>query len=280
MKIDAHQHFWKYNPAEYSWIDESMSVIRKNFLPENLKYIMTDTGIDGTVAVQARQILHETEWLLKLAEENSFIRGVVGWLPLIESGIEKDLEHFSSFSKLKAVRHVVQDESDAFLLRPDFNRGIKLLKKYKIAYDILIFEKQIPTTIEFVDMHPEQIFILDHAAKPLIKSNVIEPWRKNIKSLAKRRNVYCKISGMATEADLQNWTTNQLKPYFETILECFTPGRLMFSSDWPVCLQSCSYKMWHETVKNWINDLSKSEKSRIMGGTAIEAYNLNLQEIK
>ena len=280
MKIDAHQHFWKYNPAEYSWIDESMSVIRKNFLPENLKYIMTDTGIDGTVAVQARQTLHETEWLLKLAEENSFIRGVVGWLPLIESGIEKDLEHFSSFSKLKAVRHVVQDESDAFLLRPDFNRGIKLLKKYKIAYDILIFEKQIPATIEFVDMHPEQIFILDHAAKPLIKSNVIEPWRKNIKSLAKRRNVYCKISGMATEADLQNWTTNQLKPYFETILECFTPGRLMFSSDWPVCLQSCSYKMWNETVKNWINDLSKSEKSRIMGGTAIEAYNLNLQEIK
>jgi L-fuconolactonase len=199
MKIDAHQHFWKYNPVEYSWIDENMSVIRRDFLPENLKDTITGIGIDGTIAVQARQSLHETEWLLKLAEENSFIKGVVGWLPLMENNVGKDLEQFSSFSKLKALRHVVQEEKDGFLLSSDFNRGVKLLKKYRMAYDILIFAKQIPEAIKFVDMHPEQIFVLDHVAKPAIKAGIVEPWRKDIKRLAERRNVYCKISGMGTD---------------------------------------------------------------------------------
>ena len=273
MVIDAHHHFWKYNTKEFGWIDDDMSVIRRDYLPDDLKQTISGAGVDGVISVQARQSVKETEWLLKLAGENDFILGVTGWLPLSDEGAESHLEKYSDFEKLKAVRHVIQDEEDDyFILRKDFNRGISLLKKYDLIYEILIFEKHLPQTIDFVDRHPGQLFVLDHIAKPLIKDNLIYPWKKNIAELAKRPNVYCKVSGMVTEADLKAWTSQQLKPYFDVVLEAFGPQRLMFGSDWPVCLVAGEYNTWLNTVRGFILELSEDEKKMILGDTAQKVY--------
>jgi len=232
MKIDSHHHFWKYNVKEYGWIDDDMKVIRRDFLPADLEEEIRGSGIDGVVSVQARQTIAETEWLLGFSESHDFIKGVVGWVPLLSTDVRKYLSTFSAFSKLKSVRHVVQGEpDDDFILRKDFNEGIKALKEFGLAYDILILEKHLTQTIKFVDMHPDQIFILDHIAKPRIKENILEPWRKNIMALAERQSVYCKISGMVTEADYRTWTEEQLRPYFDTVLDAFGAKRLMFGSD-------------------------------------------------
>src|SRR5262245_27534270 len=210
MRIDAHQHFWCYSQVEYGWINDSMSTIRRNFLPADLKREIAGVGIDGVVAVQARQSLDETHWLLELAAENSFIKAVVGWVPLIDPSVKELLGDLVHAKSLKAVRHVVHDEpDDQFLLRDDFNRGIDALGDFWLTYDILIFERHLPQTIEFVDRHPYQRFVLDHLAKPRVRDNVLEPWASNIRKLAERENVYCKISGLVTEADCQNWTEEQ-----------------------------------------------------------------------
>jgi len=275
MKIDSHHHFWKYSVNEYGWIDDDMKSIRKDFLPEDLEREIRGAGIDAVVSVQARQTVSETEWLLGFSEEHAFIKGLVGWVPLSSPNVKQHLSRFSSFPKLKSVRHVVQGESDDdFILGNDFNRGIKVLKEFGLAYDILILEKHLPQTIRFVDMHPDQVFILDHIAKPRIKENIIEPWRKNIRSLAQRRNVYCKVSGMVTEADYGKWTEEQLRPYFETVLEAFGPERLMFGSDWPVCTVACEYRRWGAIVHKFISGLSVSEQDAIFGGNAVKAYDL------
>lgn len=273
-KIDSHQHFWKYNPEEYSWIDESMDMLRKDFLPEKLKKTIEDTDISGTIAVQARQSIEETKWLLGLAEENDFIKGVVGFLPLTEEKVEKEMAQMSSISKLKGLRHVVQDEAPGFLSGEDFNRGVSLMKKYNLVYDILIYARQLPEAIEFADRHPLQKFVVDHIAKPEIKTGNISVWRKDMKLLSERENVFCKISGMVTEADWKRWRESDLKPYFETVLECFGAKRLMFGSDWPACLAASPYRKWLDTVKSFIKDLSEDEKSSIMGMTAKKIYNL------
>jgi L-fuconolactonase len=276
MKIDAHQHFWKYNPVEYDWIDDSMAVIRRDFQPADLRREISEAGVDGVVSVQARQIVEETEWLLRLANENDFIRGVVGWVPLRDPNVGKVLKKLAVNPKLHGVRHVVQAEpDDHFILGSDFNRGIKLLSQLGLAYDILIYERQLPPTIEFVDRHPDQVFVLDHIAKPRIRDNLLEPWRKNIRELARRENVYCKISGMVTEADYKQWTEEQLKPYVETVLEAFGPRRLMFGSDWPACLVACSYTRWHEIVTRFASRLSTNDRAWIFGKTAIKAYGLD-----
>ena len=275
MVIDSHHHYWHYDPVEYDWIDDSMKVIRKDFLPKDLSRTIQEAGIDGVVTVQARQTIEETEWLISLANQNMFMKGVVGWLPLIESSIEAYLERFSSDKKLKGVRHVIQGEPDPdFIIRPDFNRGISLLNKYSFVYDILIVERQLPNTIRFVDNHPNQVFVLDHIAKPLIGQNQISPWREHIKELARRENVNCKISGMVTEADFNKWTAEQLQPYFEVILEAFGPERLLFGSDWPVCLVATNYKNWADLVKKNILSCSKEEQGKIMGDNAIRIYRL------
>jgi L-fuconolactonase len=275
MKIDAHQHFWRYNPVEYDWIDDTMTVIRRDFLPADLQREINQADVDGVVSVQARQILEETEWLLRAAAENDFIRGVVGWVPLRDAGVGKILEKFVVHPKLRGVRHVVQSEpDDHFILRRDFSRGIKLLRQFGLAYDILVYERQLPPTIEFVDRHPDQVFVLDHVAKPRIGDNLLEPWRENIRELARRENVYCKISGMVTEADYKQWTEDQLKPYLEIVLEAFGPRRLMFGSDWPVCLVACSYVRWHEIVSRFTSQLSENDRAWIFGKTAIKAYGL------
>jgi L-fuconolactonase len=275
MKIDAHQHFWKYNPVEYDWIDDAMALIRHDFLPAHLQQEISKAGVDGVVSVQARQIVEETEWLLQLAAENDFIGGVVGWVPLRDPNVGEILKRFAVHPKLRGVRHVLQGEpDDRFMLRGDFNRGIKLLKQFGLAYDILVHERHLPPTIEFVDRHPDQVFVLDHIAKPRIRDNLVEPWRKNIRELARRENVYCKISGMVTEANYKGWTEDQLKPYAETVLEAFGPERLMFGSDWPVCLVACSYPRWHEIVSSFTSQLSGNDRAWIFGKTAIKAYGL------
>ena len=275
MVIDSHHHFWKYNQHDFGWINDEMSVIRRDFLPEDLKQTISAAGVDGVISVQARQLLKETDWLLRLARENDFILGVTGWLPLSDDDAEEHLEKYAAKEKLKAVRHVVQDEEDDyFILRKDFNRGISLLKNYGLIYEILIFEKHLPQTIDFVDRHQDQVFVLDHIAKPLIKDNIIYPWKKNIKELAKRPNVFCKLSGMVTEADFKTWTPGQLSPYFNVVLEAFGPERLMFGSDWPVCLVAAGYGEWLQTVKGFISGLSENEQKMILGGTAQRVYGL------
>ncbi len=275
MKIDSHHHYWKYNPVEYGWIDDSMKVIRTDFLPEKLETTIAEAGIDGVISVHARQSVEETDWLISMAHQNNFMKGVVGWLPLIQDDIETYLEKYSGEKILKGLRHVVQGEPDPeFILRNDFNRGISLLKKYSLVYDILIFERQLPNTIKFVDQHPDQHFVLDHIAKPLIRRNELSPWKENIQELAKRENVSCKISGMVTEADFTNWTPEQLQPYFDVVLEAFGSDHLLFGSDWPVCLVATSYKNWADLVIKTISTLSETEQAKIMGENAVRIYDL------
>ncbi len=275
MIIDSHHHYWQYNPVEYDWIDDSMKVIRTDFLPEKLEPTIREAGIDGVISVHARQSVEETDWLIGMAHQNKFMKGVVGWLPLIQDNIETYLIKYSGEKVLKGVRHVVQGEPDPeFILRSDFNHGVSMLKKYSLVYDILIVERQLPNTIQFVDQHPDQVFVLDHIAKPLIRQNELSPWRENIQELAKRENVSCKISGMVTEADFTSWTPKQLLPYFEVVLEAFGPDRLLFGSDWPVCLVATSYKNWADLVRKNISIFSETEQAKIMGENAVRIYKL------
>jgi L-fuconolactonase len=275
MAIDAHHHFWRYTPHEYGWISDGMSVLRRDYLPDDLRREAAAVGVDGVISVQARQTLEETDWLLGLAEKDDLIRGVVGWVPLVSPTVGDDLSRFASRPKLKAVRHVLQDEpDDSYMLRDDFNRGIALLKGFGLRYDILIFERQLPPAIKLVDRHPGQNFILDHVAKPRIRDKQLSPWRENLRELARRPNVYCKVSGMVTEADHRNWTPQQLRPYFDAALEAFGSRRLMFGSDWPVCLLACGYRRWLQIVKDFASTLTPDEQDRLFERTAIEAYGL------
>ncbi len=276
MTIDAHHHLWKYSATEYGWIAPDQQVIRRDFLPEDLEPLMHHFGIEGTVAVQARGTLEETTWLLGLADKHPLIRGVVGWVPLTEgAGVKRSLERFAGNRKLRGVRHVVQDEADPrFILRKDFNEGVAALRETGLRYDILIFERHLPAAIEFVDRHPNQTFILDHVAKPRIKDKILAPWDRSMRELAKRQNVYCKLSGMITEADPKHWTPAGLQPYIDVVLAAFGPLRIMYGSDWPVMLLAGDYARWYGTVTNAIAKLSKAEQDRIMGGTAAEAYGI------
>ena len=275
MTIDSHHHFWQYSPREYGWIDSEKTLLRRDFLPRDLKPELDAAGIEGAVSVQARQTVEETETLLGYASKNGFIRGVVGWVPLADPAVSDNLARLAANPKLKAVRHVVQDEpDDEFLLRSDFNRGIELLQKFDLVYDILVYERHLPYTIQFVDRHQEQIFVLDHIGKPRIRDRSFTAWRKAIAKIAERPHVTCKVSGMITEAELSNWTEEQLQPYFETVLESFGPKRLMFGSDWPVCLLACSYGRWVRIVSKFVSRLSGAEQTQIFGQTAADIYKL------
>ncbi|MGC2661122.1 MAG: amidohydrolase family protein [Bryobacteraceae bacterium] len=277
MKIDAHHHFWHYNAVEYGWIDDAKSSIRRDFLPPDLEAAMEQAGIDGAISVQARQTVAETQWLLACADRCDSIRGVVGWAPLIDPDAGEILAQMAQNQKLRSIRQVLHDEADPlYMLRDDFNRGIRALKPLGLAYDILIFEHHLPQSIEFVDRHPDQLFIIDHLAKPRVRDREISPWRDHLRELARRPNVYCKLSGLATEADYSNWTPEQLLPYIEIVLDAFSPARTMFGSDWPVCLLAIDYRRWAELVASAIERLSESERERIWSGTAIEAYMLGM----
>jgi L-fuconolactonase len=275
-QIDSHHHFWRYNPEEYSWIDDSMALLRRDFLPEDLHPEIQRSSIDGVISVQARQTLEETRWLLDLAASHSFIKGVVGWVPLTDQNLPQVLHLLADNSKLKSVRHVLQGEpDDRYMLRSDFNRGIRWLKEFQLAYDILVFERHLPYVLEFVRQHPQQLFVLDHVAKPRIRDSILSPWRENLRELAKFPNVYCKISGMVTEADHTSWKEEDLVPYFNTVLEAFGPSRLLFGSDWPVCLVAASYGTWIAFVRQQIAMLTESEQSAILGGTAARVYRID-----
>ncbi len=274
MRVDAHQHFWWYTTEEFGWIDDAMAAIRRDFLPVDLLPLMNESGIDATVAVQARQSLEETEWLLRLADENDWIAGVVGWVPLADPHVETALAKLSANAKLKGVRHVLQGEADEYFHRQDFNAGIALLKRYSLTYDVLVVERQLPAAIQLVDRHPNQPFVLDHVAKPRIAAGEIEPWRSRIQELARRPHVVCKLSGMVTEADFQCWSIEDLRPYVETVLEAFGPGRLLFGSDWPVCTVASSYSRWISVVNAFLSDLSSNEQESVFGGNAAKFYGL------
>jgi L-fuconolactonase len=224
--------------------------------------------------VQVRQTLEETRWLLTVAAQNEFVKGVVGWVPLTEPSIRDELDLLRSNPRLRAVRHVVQDEPDGYLLRKDFNAGVSVLQEMGLAYDLLIHERQLPEATRFVDQHPYQVFVLDHLAKPQVKADRLDPWRQRVRELARRENVYCKISGLVTEADFKAWTEAQLQPYLETVLEAFGPTRLMFGTDWSVCLAACPYGRWFEIVARFAASLSSDEQASLFGQTAALAYGL------
>lgn len=275
MKIDSHHHFWKYDPVTYSWMNEKMGVLKKDYQPEDLQAEINSSNIDGVISVQADQSMRETDDLLKHANEHSFIQGVVGWFPLAEPELEGLLERYASNPWLKGVRHVVQDEpDDRFILGDAFNAGIRRLKPHNLVYDILIYERQLGASIEFVDRHPGQVFVLDHVAKPRIGDQVIEPWKTQMFDMAKRENVYCKLSGMATEADWQSWTKEDLWPYIEIALEAFGPARMMLGSDWPVARLAVEYGDWINLCRESISSLSETERALVEGGVAAQAYDL------
>ncbi|HEX4055146.1 MAG TPA: amidohydrolase family protein [Tepidisphaeraceae bacterium] len=275
MVIDSHQHFWKYDPAEYGWIEPSMSAIRRDFLPEDLRPSLQAAGVDGVICVQARQSLEETHWLLRLANDNPFVRGVVGWAPLVSDHVKHDLETVGADPKLRGIRHVLQGESDEhYMDREDFNRGLSLLKEFGLTYDLLILARQLPQALRLVDRHPRQVFVLDHIAKPNIKAAHREPWAKHIGELARRTNVYCKVSGMVNEADWQAWTEGALREYFDVVLGAFGAERLIAASDWPVCLVACGYKRWWEILRQWTAGWSSADQQQFVGLNAAKAYGL------
>jgi L-fuconolactonase len=273
--IDAHHHIWQYREADYPWMSEQMATLRQDFTTDALEQVVRDCGVRGTVAVQARQMLQETQFLLDAAAECSLIHGVVGWIPLIAADVQTHLERFSQNRLLKGVRHVLHDEPDPlYMLREDFNAGIGLLRQYDLRYDLLIFAKHIPQTITFVDRHPNQIFVVDHIAKPRIAEGEIEEWRTDIQALSRRENVFCKLSGMITEGNWRSWTAAQMQPYFDAVLEAFGPSRLMFGSDWPVMTVAGRYEDWIAVVARLLDKLSDQEADLIMQGTATKVYRL------
>lgn len=274
MRIDAHHHFWHYTPDEYGWINDAMSAIRRDFLPADLAAEISAAGIDAVISVQACHAVRETEWMLELAAANSWIAGVVGWVPLIDSAVAELLAPLAANPALKGIRHVLQAESDAYMDRPDFNAGLAQLRAFNLTYDILIYHSQLPATMRLVDRHPDQVFVLDHIAKPAIRAAELQPWAQNLAELARRPNVFCKLSGVVTEANYKTWTYDQILPYMEAALEAFTPGRLMFGSDWPVSRVAVAYADWVRAVERFTAPLTATEREALFCNTAASAYKL------
>lgn len=274
-RIDAHQHLWRYSAEEYGWIDDSMQLLRRNFLLDDLREAMQSAQADGAVAVQARQTVEETRWLLSLAAGASPIRGVVGWLPIAEDGFAGRYEALLHAPKLKGLRHIVQAEPAGFLDGDTFNAGIRTLRGTGLVYDILILPPQMDEAIRFIDRHPEQTFVLDHMAKPLVRAGVTEPWTTQMRAMAQRPNVTCKVSGLVTEADPARWTAAQLQPYLDVALEAFGARRLMIGTDWPVLTQGCTYAQWWAVVEAWAATLTADEQAALLGETATRVYQLD-----
>jgi L-fuconolactonase len=277
IKIDSHQHFWKFDPVRDSWIDDTMLAIRRDFLPEDLEPILNKNDFSGCVAVQADQSTVENEFLLTHAHQHDFIKGVVGWVDFRARDIKDQLAYYSQFKKLKGFRHVLQGEPDrALMLNPEFMNGISALNTFDFTYDILIFPDQLGFTNQFVKAFPQQRFVIDHIAKPDIKQKNIDKWKRGIKALAKNANVWCKVSGIATEADWNNWLLSDFDPYLDVIFNAFGTKRLMFGSDWPVCNVAGGYQQMLAIVKNYTAKLSADEQARFWGLNAIDFYKLNL----
>ncbi len=276
MKVDAHQHFWKFDAVRDSWITDDMAVIQRDFLPEDLQPLLHKNGFDGCVTVQSDQSESENDFQLENAETYDFIRGVVGWVDLRSPDIEERLQYYNSFKKMKGFRHVLQGEAQRdLMLQPDFTRGIGLLNKYNFTYDLLIFPDQLLFAKELVVQFPDQPFVLDHIAKPLIKKGNMEPWKMAIHAAAQHQNLYCKLSGMVTEADWQGWTKDDIYPYLDVVLESFGPDRIMFGSDWPVCLVAASYDKVVALMTDYFSSFRQSEQEQFFGGNATRFYKLD-----
>lgn len=274
LRIDSHQHFWKFDLVRDSWITVDMNVIQRDFLPGDLAPVLEKNKINGCVSVQADQSENETQFLLELASTNDFIKGVVGWVDLRSPQLNQRLQYYSEFKKLKGFRHIAQSEPSGFLCDEEFSRGIRALKNFNFTYDILIYPHQIQDAIGLVKQHPDQKFVVDHLAKPVIREKEFINWSASLKELASFDHVSCKISGMVTEAVWDRWTNDDFKPYLDFIIQHFGTNRVMYGSDWPVCLVAASYQKQLNIVEKYLQPFSTSEKQKIMGENAIRFYNL------
>jgi L-fuconolactonase len=273
--IDSHQHFWRYNADEFGWVTDDMAILRNDFLPASLQQAIAGTGVDGVVTVQARRSMTETEWLLDLARQHPLIKGVVGWVPLKDPAVGEILDRLAENPLFRGVREVIQGEPDTeFLDCPAFHRGVRELTSRGIPYDLLIFHYQLSGAIKFVDAHPNQRFVVDHIAKPEIRNASNHAWAYNLKELAKRPNVFCKFSGVTTEVRELSWDISLIRPCFETAIEAFGVTRLMFGSDWPVCLLRTTYTRWMVALKELAANLSDHERMAFFSRTVRNAYNL------
>lgn len=276
QKIDAHQHFWKFDPVRDAWITDEMSAIQKDFMPKDIFPLLQQYEFAGTVVVQSDQSEEENMFQLKNAAQYDFIKGVVGWVDLQAANVEDRLTYYAQFNKMIGFRHVLQGETDrALMLKPAFKNGISLLNKYNFTYDILIFPDQLEYAAELVKEFPNQMFVIDHIAKPDIKNKKIKDWEKDIQNIAEAENVYCKISGMVTEADLKNGKKEDFHPYMDTVVEAFGTNRIMYGSDWPVCLLAAPYGSVLDIVKEYFSSFSKNEQDNFFGKNACTFYNLN-----
>ncbi len=277
MRIDAHQHFWKYDPQEYAWISDDMPRLKKDCLPPDLQPELEAKGFDGCVAVQARQSEAETDFLLELSNRYAFVKSVVGWVDFCDDQVGRRLEYYRQFGRLSGFRHIVQDEADdRFLLREDFRRGVALLADFDFTYDILVYEKHLPVVVEFLEKMPAQPFVLDHIGKPVIAGGMSEAWASGIRAIAGYPHVYCKLSGLVTEADWRHWSADDFRPFLEVVLEAFGPKRLMIGSDWPVCLLAAdNYGQVIDIVDAFTRELPAHERAAIYGGNAAEFYQIS-----
>ncbi len=274
IRIDSHQHFWHYNTAKQSWMDDEMSVIRKDFLPQDLAPILLENNIAGCIAVEADQTEAETDFLLQLAKENSFIKGIVGWVNLTAENIHERLAHYAQYNIIKGFRHVLQSEEPEFMLQSNFLKGIAALEKHGFTYDILIFPKHLKAATELVQKFPNQPFVIDHIAKPYIKAGLIDEWQEDMAKIARHNNVYCKVSGMVTEADCNIWKPEDFTPYIDAVVNTFGTKRIMYGSDWPVCQVAGSYKQVLQIVQQYFSSFSVDEQQNIFCNTATRFYRL------
>ena len=275
MRLDAHQHFWQYNPAEHVWMTEAMAALKRDFMPKDLKPLLAASGFEGCIAVQARQSLEETLWLLSLAEEHDFIQGVVGWVDLCSPDLPRVLDGLEGSARLVGVRHVVQDEpDDAFMLRPEFRRGIARLAENGLMYDLLVYPRQLYAAVKLAREFPAQRFVLDHIAKPAIADGQMEPWATQLRELAKLPNVTCKLSGMVTEAKWKQWRADDFRPYLDVVFDAFGAERLMIGSDWPVCTLAGGYAEVMGIVMDYVAQLPEEQREGVLGGNCARVYGI------
>ena len=273
MRIDSHQHFWRYQAPSYPWITERMRILQRDYLPAELEPLLRAGGFDGSIAVQACQSVEDTAFLLELARRHAFIKGVVGWVDLCSDRLDEQLARFAPDPGLVGVRHIVHDEpDDDFMLRADFRRGIGRLREFDLTYDLLLFPRHIARAVRLVEEFPEQPFILDHIAKPFIRDGELSPWREHLRALAAFPNVTCKLSGLVTEARWDGWRPEDIHPYLDVVVEAFGPSRLMIGSDWPVCLLAGDYGRVMDVVVNYVERLSEDERHGILGENAAQVY--------
>lgn len=275
LRVDSHQHFWNYAPSEYAWMSDAQSAIKRDFLPSDLAPLLDAIGFDGSIAVQARQSEDETRYLLAFAQAHAFVKGVVGWIDLCADDVSARLERYASEPKLKGMRHLIHDEPDVgFMLRPDFRRGLSRLSEHGLVYDLLLFPEHIPNAIKLVESLPEQPFVLDHLAKPLIKAQRLAPWEQDIRELARYENVTCKLSGMVTEAHWSAWQPDDLRPYLDTVFDAFGNDRLMIGSDWPVCTLGGEYQQVMSVVIDYVSGLPQATQDDVLGLNCARVYSL------